>query len=198
MPAIGDRPRIFADEDGLRLVLDLWDPWLIVFVNVNGNEETMSERANALAERILEGAEGLAAFAREMTHEQWQTVVQPDGRTAGVMVHHVASVYPIEIELATQIAMGNPITGVTWAVVAEMNAQHAKEQAAVGKAMTLELLQRNSEVAAYAVRGFTDAQLDRATAVSLYGDAPVTAQFMIEDHAVRHSWHHLARIKASC
>jgi hypothetical protein len=171
---------------------------LIVFVNVNGNEETMSERANALAERILEGAEGLAAFAREMTHEQWQTVVQPDGRTAGVMVHHVASVYPIEIELATQIAMGNPITGVTWGVVAEMNAQHAKEQAAVGKAMTLELLQRNSEVAAYAVRGFTDAQLDRATAVSLYGDAPVTAQFMIEDHAVRHSWHHLARIKASC
>jgi len=23
----------------------------------------------------------------------------------------------------------------------------------------------------------------------------VTAQFVIEDHAVRHSWHHLAKIK---
>ena len=139
----------------------------------------------------------MAAYARELTHEQWQTVVQPDGRTVGVMIHHVASVYPIEIELATHIAMGNPINGVTWGVVAEMNAQHAKEQAGVGKAMTLDLLRRNSEVAANAVRGFTEAQLDRATAVSLYGDAPVTAQFMIEDHAVRHSWHHLARIRAA-
>jgi len=157
----------------------------------------MSTRAEALAARITQGAEGLAAYAQEMTEEQWQAVVQPDGRTAGVIVHHVASVYPIEIELATQIAKGNPITGVTWGVVAEMNAQHAKDQAGVGKAATLELLRHNSEVAAYAVRALTDAQLDRAAAASLYADAPVTTQFMIEDHAVRHSWHHLARIKAA-
>jgi hypothetical protein len=26
---------------------------------------------------------------------------------------------------------------------------------------------------------------------------PVTAQFVIEDHAVRHSWHHLARIRSA-
>ena len=157
----------------------------------------MSTRAEALAQRITQGAEGLAAFAQQLTEAQWQAVVQPDGRTVGVMVHHVASVYPIEIELATQIALGNPITGVTWGVVAEMNAQHAKEQAGVSKATTLELLRRNSQVAAHAVRGFTDAQLDQATAVSLYADAPVTTQFMLEDHAVRHSWHHLARIKAA-
>ena len=25
---------------------------------------------------------------------------------------------------------------------------------------------------------------------------PLTAQFLIEDHALRHSWHHLAKIKA--
>jgi hypothetical protein len=157
----------------------------------------MSTRAEVLAQRITEGAEALAAYAQGLTEEQWQAVVKPDGRTAGVMVHHVASVYPIEIELATQIAHGNAITGVTWDVVAEMNAQHAKEQARVGKAAAIELLRCNSDVAAYAVRAFTDEQLDRATTVSQYADAPVTAQFMIEDHAVRHSWHHLARIKAA-
>ena len=27
--------------------------------------------------------------------------------------------------------------------------------------------------------------------------APVTAQFVIEDHALRHSWHHLARIRTA-
>jgi hypothetical protein len=26
---------------------------------------------------------------------------------------------------------------------------------------------------------------------------PVTAQFVVEDHALRHSWHHLACIRAT-
>jgi hypothetical protein len=46
------------------------------------------------------------------------------------------------------------------------------------------------------VRAFTDEQLDRAAPVSLNADTPLTAQFLIEDHALRHSWHHLAKIKA--
>ena len=28
-----------------------------------------------------------------------------------------------------------------------------------------------------------------------HADAPVTCQFVLEDHAVRHSYHHLARLK---
>jgi len=35
----------------------------------------------------------------------------------------------------------------------------------------------------------------RAAPVSLYSDAPLTCQFVLEDHAVRHSYHHLARIQ---
>ena len=38
-------------------------------------------------------------------------------------------------------------------------------------------------------------QLDRAGAVSLNAGAPLTTQFFIEDHPLRHSWHHLARIR---
>jgi hypothetical protein len=33
--------------------------------------------------------------------------------------------------------------------------------------------------------------------VSLNADAPLTTQFFIEDHALRHSFHHLARIRAA-
>jgi hypothetical protein len=50
---------------------------------------------------------------------------------------------------------------------------------------------------AAAVRALTDAELERAAPASLYSDAPVTCQFMLEDHAVRHSYHHLARIRAA-
>jgi hypothetical protein len=157
---------------------------------------SVNRRAELLADRIVEGASGLAAFAEGLSEEEWRTPVSStDRRTVGVIVHHVASVYPIEIDLARAVARGNAVTDVTWEVVAQLNAKHANEQDGVTKAATLELLHRNSLEAAAAVRAFTDEELNRATPFSLSFGAPVTAQFVIEDHALRHSWHHLARIR---
>jgi len=157
----------------------------------------MSRRAESLAARIEEGANGLAAFVERLSDKDWQTKIPKDGRTVGVVVHHVASVYPIEVDLAKAIGSGKPVTEVTWEAVAEMNAKHSNEQAKITKAEALELLRRNSKQAAEAVRGFTDEQLDRAAPFSLSYGAPVTAQFVIEDHALRHSWHHLAKIRGA-
>lgn len=157
----------------------------------------MGRRANSLADRIEQGAGALAAYAESLSEAQWRRPVLPDGRTVGVIIHHVASVYPLEIQLAQTLAAGNPITGATWAGIAEMNAQHARNHRAVGKAETLALLRRNSQVAAAAVRALEDDDLDRAAPVSLNADAPLTAQFFIEDHALRHSFHHLAKIRAA-
>src|ERR1051326_5802750 len=157
----------------------------------------MGRRAESLAGRIEEGAAGLAAVAEGLSDAEWRTPMSNprDHRTVGVVVHHVASVYPIEIDLARAIASGKAVTDVTWEVVAELNAGHANEQAEVTKADALELLRRNSREAAAAVRAFTDDELDQAAPFSLSFGAPVTAQFVIEDHALRHSWHHLARIR---
>ena len=156
----------------------------------------MGRRAESLADRIEEGAAGLAAFAEGLSEAQWRTPVSgTDRRSVGVIVHHVASVYPVEIDLARAIASGKAVTDVTWEVVAGMNAKHAGDQAGVTKAAALELLRRNSREAAAAVSAFTDDELDRAAPFSLSFAAPVTAQFVIEDHSLRHSWHHLARIR---
>jgi hypothetical protein len=160
-------------------------------------EGTMTTRAERLAQRITQGADALAEYAQKLSDAQWSTVVPSDGRQVGVIIHHVASVYPIEVHLASEVAAGKPITGVTWAAVAEMNAKHAHEHHAVGRHDTIDLLRRNSRAAAETVGTFSDEQLDTAASVSLNADAPLTAQFLIEDHAVRHSWHHLARIKAA-
>jgi DinB family protein len=159
----------------------------------------MGHRAELLADRIEEGAASLAKFAEGLSDAEWRTPMSGgnDRRSVGVVVHHVASVYPVEIQLARAIAGGNAVTDVTWDVVAKMNAGHAAEQAAVTKAAALELLRRNSREAAAAVRAFTDEELDRAAPFSLSYGAPVTSQFVIEDHPVRHSWHHLARIRAA-
>jgi len=157
----------------------------------------MSKRAEILAQRIEQGASGLAEFVEGLSEEQGRAIVRPDGRRVGVIVHHVASVYPIEVHLATEIAAGRPVQCLTWNDVAEMNAKHALDNNGVSRRETLALLRSNSCDAAEAVRKFSDDQLDHAEAFSLNGGAPLTAQFVIEDHALRHSWHHLAKIKAS-
>lgn len=157
----------------------------------------MNKRADMLAKRIEQGAAELGTYAETLSDDHWRATVRPDGRTVGVIVHHVASMYPIEINLANELAAGKSVEGLTWAHVAEINAKHAKEHASVGKRETLELLRTNSRAAADAVRGLSDAQLDSAAPLSLNGGAPLTAQFAIEDHALRHAWHHLAKIKAT-
>ena len=82
-------------------------------------------------------------------------------------------------------------------MVHEMNAKHAESHNAVTKDETLDLLWHNSAMAATAIRGFSDEELDGAAPVSLNSDAPLTCQFMLEDHAMRHSYHHLAAIQTA-
>ena len=78
-----------------------------------------------------------------------------------------------------------------------MNAGHARDNAAVTKQAAIDLLRENGAVAAAAIRAFSDADLAGAATVSLYADAPLTCQFMLEDHAVRHCYHHLAKIRGA-
>ena len=155
-----------------------------------------SKRAKALGDRIEVGAAGLAAFVEGLSNDEWRKPVSAsDLRSIGTIVHHVASMYPIEVDVAKAVAAGNAITDVTWEGVAQINAKHAAEFAEVSKAAALELLATNSRAAADAVREFTDEELDTAAPFSLSFGAPVTAQFVVEDHALRHSWHHLSRIR---
>ncbi|HEY2848765.1 MAG TPA: DinB family protein [Gemmatimonadaceae bacterium] len=154
----------------------------------------MGKRSNVLAERLENGARALESLANGLTDAQWQARVK-DGRKIGVLVHHVANMYPLEIQLAQGLSMGKPIAGVSWDDVHAMNAAHAKEFDGVSKADALALLRKNSTAAAAAIRALSDADLDNGSTISLNADAPLTCQFMLEDHAVRHSYHHTAAIR---
>jgi hypothetical protein len=156
-----------------------------------------SQRAQALADRLIHGADALIVLASGLTEPEWQTRLPADGRKVGVVIHHVASVYPVELQLARTVAQGTSIAGLVPADIDTMNAAHAMDHDHATKAETLALLRRNSAEAAAAIAGLSDEQLDRAVTVSLYADAPLTCQFVLEDHAVRHSYHHLAGIRAA-
>src|SRR5215475_12658147 len=95
---------------------------------------SISSRGEALAARIAEGAAGLAAFAEGLSDAEWHTHVSPtDRRSIGVVVHHVASMYPVEIDLARAVATGKSVSDVTWEVVAQLNAKHAQDNAQAPK-----------------------------------------------------------------
>lgn len=158
---------------------------------------TSTNRAAQLAERLEQGTRALMETASTLTEAQWRMPLPGDGRPIGVVVHHVASVYPIEIQLAQTVAAGQPVAGVTLDDIHTMNAKHAREHAEVAKAEAVALLAANGSAAANAIRALSDEQLAQAAPVSLYANAPVTCQFVLEDHAVRHSYHHLARIRAA-
>lgn len=157
----------------------------------------MSRRAEALASVLEKGAAALVTFAEGLNDSEWQTPVPHDGRKIGVLVHHVASMYPLEIGLAQKLAGGGAIEDVSWDNVHAINAQHAKDFDKVTKADAIALVKSNSTAAAAAIRAMGDPDLDRAAPNSLYGNAPLTTQFFLEDHPVRHSFHHLAKIRAA-
>src|SRR3989442_4706254 len=138
-------------------------------------EDSMGRRSQVLAERLEQGAANLAKFAETLSDSEWRMKIPHDGRPVGVVVHHVGNMYPIEIQLAQGLGAGKPVAGVTWDAVADINAKHAKEHAAVTKQEALEFLHRNSKAAAEAIRAFSDEQLDRAAPVSLNAEAPLTA-----------------------
>jgi hypothetical protein len=156
----------------------------------------MVNKSNVLAERLEQGAAALLALAGTLSDAEWQTRMPHDGRKIGVIVHHVASVYPVEIHLAQVLAGGEPV-GATWDDVHKMNAGHAAEHDGVTREETLELLRKNSAVAAAAIRALNDEQLANGNTIAMYANAPLTCQFMLEDHAVRHSYHHAAKIRAA-
>jgi hypothetical protein len=157
----------------------------------------MSKRSDLLADRLAQGAAVLVTLAESLTEQEWARPIPRDGRAVGVVVHHVASVYPVEIGLAQTLAAGKRVEGVTMDDVHAMNAGHTKEHAQATKAEAVALLKSNSAAAAEAIRALSDAELDAAAPASLYYGAPITCQFMLEDHAVRHSYHHAARIRGA-
>ena len=72
------------------------------------------------------------------------------------------------------------------------------EYDAVSKGAALESADATARRRPRPIRAFSDGEPDPAAPVSLNSaDAPLTCQFMLEDHAVRHSYHHLARIRAA-
>jgi hypothetical protein len=142
-------------------------------------------RGQALATRLEETTDSLIAQVEPCSEAQWRTSAPNEGCSVGTMVHHIAVQAPIVAGWGAQVGNGE-IPPVTMEMVHADNAAHAAAHASPDKAETLDLLRRNTAIAADMLRGLSDVQLEQTVPLPLLGGQPFSAQMIIEMVLIGH------------
>ena len=158
----------------------------------------MSAEDTLTVEQLLAQVEAATAATRaaieKCTEAQWKTQVEEEGRTAGVVLHHIAYAFPFVVRWALGVARGEGAPAVTYDDVHALNHQHAAAQADVDSATTLALLESNAAAAREALGQLTDTDLQTSAPFALIGGNPVTTQQMVQWFLVNHAHNHLGSI----
>ena len=154
----------------------------------------MSTRAQALATRFEQANADVIRAVEPLSDAQWGAQTAEEGWTVGVVAHHIAQSHQGVAGLAEMVASGKPVPPITWDVIHQGNATHARDHGHCTKPETLALLRDNGAAAAKLVRGLSDQQLDRSA--SVIGN-PMSAGQVVEHILIGHPQGHLASIKAA-
>jgi hypothetical protein len=149
---------------------------------------------------LSQATDALIARVESCSEAQWRASVPNEGRSVGTMVHHTAIQAPIVVGWGAQVGNGE-IPSVTMEMVHADNAAHAAAHTSPVKAETLDLLRRNTAIAAEILRGLSGEQLDRTVRLPLLGGQPFSAQLIIElvliGHIQGYPHSHLPNIEAA-
>jgi uncharacterized protein (TIGR03083 family) len=152
----------------------------------------MTDRARQYADQLDRANQELIATVEGLSDAGWHAPTSAEGWTAGVVAHHVAENHRALTRLVQMIADGQAPPAAGWDRIHQANAEHARRHADTTKAETLALLRENGAAAVLALRGLSDAQLDRS--VPVMGNAMTAAQ-AIERILIGHVREHHASIR---
>lgn len=158
----------------------------------------MGKRAEALANQYQEAISDLAKTIEGLSDNQWGTICGGEGWTVAATAHHVGAQLPLEMEYLTAAADGKPMPSYTWDDINGKNERRAKENSACTKADALKQLRDATNPVITWVRGLSDEQLDRQSALPLAGGAMVSTQQLIQGGVlIEHATSHTASIRAA-
>ncbi len=152
----------------------------------------MSERARTLAQQLEQANHDLITTIEGLSDAQWHAKTPGDGRSVGVVAHHVAESHKAVLGLAKAAAAGQSVPNITMDMVHQGNAAHAAQHANCTKAETLPLLRQNGAAAVAAVRAFGDAELDRTLALPM---GTLTVAQLVERVLTGHAQDHHGTIR---
>jgi DinB superfamily len=122
----------------------------------------MPTRVEDLAAQFEATTQNAIDVVQSCSDAKWRTPVPDDGRTVGVLAHHMAAGDVPIGGLVQAIANGAPMPPLTAEMINQGNANHAQQFANVTKDEAVEALRQNGVHAAAILRALTDAQLDRS------------------------------------
>jgi uncharacterized damage-inducible protein DinB len=154
----------------------------------------MGARAESLAKQFETKAAEMTGAITKLSDADWKKVTSAEKWSVGVTAHHVAGGHEGILGIVKTIASGQSIPNFTMALLDELNAKHAREQAGCTKAETLALHEKGAAAAAATVRALSDAELDRSGTV-LTGVPPMTTQQVVEGILISHITGHLGSIR---
>jgi hypothetical protein len=147
-----------------------------------------------LLAQVEEATAVVTAVIEKCSEAAWETAVPEEGRTVGVLLHHISYAYPFVVDWACNLAQGEGAPAVSYDDIHAINHQHAEAQANVDPAATLTLLKTNAQAAQEQIGQLSDADLQVAAAFPLIGGQDITAQQMVQWFLVNHAHNHLTAI----
>lgn len=156
----------------------------------------MSARAEELAGRFERANDAMIAFVEGCSDAEWGRSCEDDGRTVGIVAHHVASAHPAVMGWVAAVAEGGSTT-VTREQIDQFNEQHAVRFASCTRAEVLGLLREKGAAAAALVRGLSDEQLHRVGMVAAAGNTEMSAEQVVKHVLIGHMTGHLDALRKS-
>jgi hypothetical protein len=155
----------------------------------------MGAKTKALATELDTKARDAVTTLERLSDADWKKVTAAERWTVGVTAHHLAGALDAVAGIVTGIVSEAPSRGnFTRAMLDEMNAQHAKEQAGCTRPETIALFQTGAATASAVVRGLNDDQLEARGTV--FSDMPpMTAEQLIMFGLLGHIDEHMASIR---
>jgi uncharacterized damage-inducible protein DinB len=157
---------------------------------------TMTTQAEQLAAQFEAANNDVIAAVTGCTDAQWRQTSASEGWSVAVVAHHIAIVNRDFLWIVTRLGAGEVLSPrSSMDEVHQSNAQHARDFAAVGKPETLDALRENGATVAQAIRGLSDAQLERTAGV--FGGRELSTTQVVEWIVIGHTREHLASIRAT-
>ena len=149
---------------------------------------------NQLLAQVEEATAATTAVIKNCSEVEWGTAVPEEGRTVGVVLHHIAYAYPFVVEWACNLAQGEGAPAVSYDDIHAINHQHAEAQADVDPAATLALLKSNAQAAQAQLGQLSNADLQVSAPFALIGGQEISVQQMVQWFLVNHTHNHVAAI----
>jgi hypothetical protein len=153
-----------------------------------------NSRAHELAERFAGLNEELVTFVQECPRSVWQSPCPDDGRSVGVVAHHIASSHAPLVQLMMVVANGEPAPSLTGAMLDQANADHTARHANCTPEEVIDLLRTDGRAAAEAIRSLNEEQLVRRASGELFG-ARMSVAELVENVLIGHMVLHFASMK---